>query len=94
MEFLFKDGRLLPEKVIKIIEGIFHRCTGPIFMGIVSLEIGWNLQRTQEMFDILDRQGTIRAATQAEKKEAGLRPDAHVYVLAVPRSLVKAHPNW
>jgi hypothetical protein len=58
------------------------------------LEVRWNLQRTQEMFDVLEARKVIRPATRAEKKEHGLRPDAHVYVLVAKRSLAKAHPSW
>jgi hypothetical protein len=94
MSSLFSDGRQLPEKALRIIEGMFHRVNHPLFLGVLALEVRWNLQRTQEMLDVLEGRGVIRPATPDEKQEHGLQPDAHVYVLIGVRSLMKAHPDW
>jgi hypothetical protein len=90
----FKDGKQLPERSLEIIESMFHRVNHPLFLGIVALEVRWNLQRTQEMFDVLEDRGVIRPATAEEKKQHGLAIDAHIYVLVAERSLAKAHPSW
>lgn len=91
MAKLFKDGREPPPQALRIIVSLFHRVTRPLYMGVVSLEIGWGLQHTQEMFDLLEERGEIRPATLDEKRAAGMSSVANAYVLVGARSLSKAH---
>ena len=69
------------QKLLEIIIGCFSRYSTPLYLGIVSVEIGWGLSRTQEMFDELIEQGKIRHATLEEKGAKRMEPDANVYVL-------------
>lgn len=81
MASLFRDGQRPPQKVLEIIMGCFRRYSSPLYLGIVSVEIGWSLARTQEMFDELIEQGLIRHATLDEKTAKKMYHDANVYVL-------------
>jgi hypothetical protein len=92
MASLFRDGQKPPPKALELIIRLFHKATHPLFLGIVSLEVGWSLARTQEMFNLLASEKTIRRATAKEKAEFGLRPDANVYVLVGKAEASKA--NW
>lgn len=90
MTRLFRDGQKPPQKVLEIIVRHFHRVGRPVYMGIVSLEIGWSLARTQEMFDDLTDKGVIRPMTEAEKLAAKLPIVANTYVLTERPMLSKA----
>ena len=81
MTALFRDGLKPPPKVLEIIMRLFHRLAHPLYLGVISLEIGWSLARTQEMLDVLQDRGEVRPMTLEEKVKSGYRDDANLYVL-------------
>jgi hypothetical protein len=87
-----REGKEPPQAVLRIIEGYFHRAARPLYLGIVSLYIGWSLDRTQEMLDVLVTRGVIRPATDDEKLAQGFATDGIVYTLVGRPSLALANP--
>ncbi len=81
MAALFRNGLKPPPKVLEIIVRLFHRLAHPLYLGVISLEIGWSLARTQEMLDALEDRGVVRPMTVEEKVKSGYRDDAILYVL-------------
>jgi len=86
----FWDGNKFPHVALEIIESYFNRVAQPVYLGTISLEIGWSLARTQEMFDYLHDIGTIRPMKTSEKFAAGLPSLANVYILTTKPVLAKA----
>ena len=78
---LFRDGQLPPQKSLEIIMALFRKVTHPLYLGIVSLEVGWSLARTKEMLDVLEERGEVRPLTPTEKVTGCYPLDANVYVL-------------
>lgn len=62
------------------IVGYFRRTFRPVYLGEVSLVVGYNLRQTTEMFDILEEQGKIRQMSAYEKATAGFDDRAATYV--------------
>ena len=85
-----KDGTLPPQAVLGIIEGYMHRVACPVYMGAVSMYIGWSLARTQEMLEVMQDRGLVVPLTPEEKKELGFRSDANVWRLIEPPTPAKA----
>jgi hypothetical protein len=90
MATLFRDGKELPQNVAGKIVRLFHRLAHPVYMGIVSLEIGWSLARTQEILEHLSDEGVVRAMSPDEKITAKFPEDANLYVLIGAPRLNKA----
>ena len=90
MAVMFRDGLKPPPKVLEIIMRLFHRLAHPLYLGIVSLEIGWSLARTQEMLNHLEDRGIVRPMTKEEKGTSGYPEDANLYVLIEKPQLSKA----
>lgn len=78
---LFRDGEKPSQRVLEIIVGYMNRVARPVYLGFVSLEIGWSLARTKEMLDFLEEKGIVRAVPHAELRSKGFREDAVVYEL-------------
>jgi hypothetical protein len=87
-----RDGQQPPQAALRIIEAYFNRVARPVYLGIVSLQVGWSLDRTQEMIDVLVAQGVVRPATPEEKREWGFAADGIVYTLYGPASPARANP--
>jgi hypothetical protein len=85
-----KDGHLPPQAVLGLIEGYMHRVACPVYLGAISLYIGWSLARTQEMMTILQDRGIVVPLAPEEKKKRGFRDDANVFVLTEPPHPSKA----
>lgn len=69
-----------------------HRVAIPVYLGIISLDIGWSLERTEQMFLELEDQGEVRPATVEEKRMYGMRSDANVWTLV--GSAVASKARW
>lgn len=69
------------QAVLDLIMGYMHRVAKPLYIGLISLEIGWSLERTQYMLEELERRGETRLATNEEKQQHGLRLDSNVWTL-------------
>jgi len=85
-----RDGKQPPQAVLGIIEGYLHRVACPTYLGAVSLYIGWSLERTQEMLEILQDRGIVVPMTVEEKRLAGIRSDANVWRLVEKPTPAKA----
>jgi len=85
-----RDSRKYQPAVLEIILSIMHRMARPVYLGIISLDVGWSLARTQQMFDELEERGDVRPATLEEKRAHGMRTDAIVYTLTGPAMISKA----
>lgn len=70
-----------PQKVLEMIVGFIERVDRPVYLGHVSLEVGWSLERTQEMMDLLEEKGVVRKLTLEEKSAQHYPSVAHLYVL-------------
>jgi len=86
----FRDGNRIPHAALEIIESYFNRVARPVYLGTISLEIGWSLASTQEMFDYLHDIGTIRPMKTDEKIVLGFTSGANIYVLTTKPVLAKA----
>jgi len=84
------DNQKYAPSVLEIILSVMHRMARPVYLGIISLEVGWSLARTQQMFDELEERGDVRLATLKEKQAHGMRSDAIVYTLTGPAMISKA----
>lgn len=85
-----REGRRPPQAVLEIIESFFHRVACLVYLGAVSLEIGWNLNRTLEMLQFLQEKGVVRPLTNHEKQRHGFPEIADVWCLNVVQQLNKA----
>ena len=90
MASLFRDGQKPPPRVLGIIVGYLHRVAHPVYVGILSLEIGWSLARTEEMLRYLEDQGEVHELTVEEKKAHGFRSDANLWTVVGKPQLSKA----
>jgi len=81
MSVNFRDGRRPPQKALEIIVGYMTRVAHPVYLGYVSLEVGYSLARTEEMMTILEDQGVVHKMTPEELKAVGYRDIANIYVL-------------
>ena len=77
----FRDGRLPPQKALGIITSYMWRMSTPVYLGILSVEVGWSLARTQEMMDHLQDEGTVRRLDEGQLRSFGLSPGSIVYAL-------------
>ena len=90
MASLFRDGQKPPQKVLEIIVGYLHRVAHPTYMGILSLEVGWSLARTEEMLRHLEDLGEVHELTPEEKQAQGFRSDANLWTVVGKPRLCKA----
>lgn len=85
-----KEGKQPPQDVLRIIEGLFHRVASPIYLGAVSLHIGWSLARTEEMLHVMVDRGLIRKLSPVEKAQRLLPAEGDIYGLVGRPVLAKA----
>jgi hypothetical protein len=86
MATLFRNGQVPSQAVLEIIVAYMKRVNGPVYMGFVSLEVGWSLARTQEMLDLLEERGVIKRMSDEEKSAVSIPQCANVYVLVAQRA--------
>lgn len=79
-----KDGRQPPQAALEKIINHFRRVDRPTYLGNVSVEIGYSLNQTVEMFDVLASSGKIRPLSDDEKVEHEFHPMCDVWVLVRP----------
>jgi len=85
-----KDERHPPQAVLGIIEGLLHRVACPTYLGTISLYIGWSLDRTTQMMEILQDRGIVKPLTPEERKAMGFPSEANVWQLVEKPSVTKA----
>lgn len=90
MALWLRDGSSPPQKALEIIVARLHRVTTPMYLGALSLEVGYNLRQTGDMVAELERRGLVRRATAEEKLAHAMQADGEVYVLTEPASPAKA----
>ena len=93
MGSLLRDSRPPPQVVLGIIEGYLHRVARPEYVGAISLFIGWSLERTQQMLELMQDRGIVCKLTREELKAGGFldhRSDANVWRLVDEPSPAKA----
>jgi hypothetical protein len=77
-----KDDMSHPPAALEKIVSYFHRVTRPVYVGFVSVEIGYSLERTEAMMALLADAGVIRPLTTDEKASLRIVPSYHVWALA------------
>jgi hypothetical protein len=85
-----QEGKQPPQAVLGIIVGRMHRVAHPLYLGAISLYIGWSLDRTQQMMDVLHDRGIVVQLTPEQLVAAGMRDDGIVYRLTERPSPSKA----
>ena len=70
-----------PSEALEKIVSCFHRSNKALYLGQVALEIGWSLERTQQMIELLVEDNVLRPATEDEKQRVNLSSHAVIYVL-------------
>ena len=79
---LIESFNKIPAGTKERIVSLFHRAARPVFLGQVSLEIGWSLERTEIMLNELVVSGVLRRAFPDEMRKIGaVTDDSNVYVL-------------
>lgn len=86
-----REGKDPPQAVLDLIVRYMNRVAHPVYVGIISLEVRWNLARTQEMMDVLVERELIRRMNEDERLERCIPDDANVYVLVGVPHPSKAH---
>lgn len=76
----FKDGNGPPQAALERISSLFKRVGTPLYMGIISLEIHYNLGQTQAMLDHLEELKIVRQLT-VEEKRGKFDVRGNIYVL-------------
>jgi hypothetical protein len=85
-----RDKRPPPQAVLGIIEGYLHRVACPTYLGAISLYIGWSLDRTTQMMEMLQDRGIVRPLTPEERKAHGFPSEANVWQLVETPTPAKA----
>jgi len=79
---LIESFNKIPAGTQERIVSLFHRAARPMFLGQISLEIGWSLERTELMLNELVGLGVLRRALPEEMRKIGaVTDDANVYTL-------------
>lgn len=81
MGYTFRDGRLPPQKALEIIVCYMKRMITPVYLGILSVEVGWSLARTQEMMERLEDARCVHRLDETRLRHLGMRPESVVYAL-------------
>lgn len=81
MKKVFPDGSKPRQQVLDLIVSYMQRINHPLYLGYISLEIGYSLAQTQAMIDMLVKQEIIRHLSEKELKEKNAHPDASIYTL-------------
>lgn len=80
MRTRYWDDKGPPPKALRIIMGYLDRVAHPVFLGFISVEVGYNLRQTEEMMQHLQDQGLVRPLTLAEKMKLGYSTDVDAEV--------------
>lgn len=91
MSVLFRNGQKPPQRALEIIVRYLNKVANPVYMGLISLEVGWSLARTEEMMELLEDRGVVRKLTPDDLRQRGYRSDANIYELIGKPELRKAH---
>lgn len=86
----FNNGKELPRAALQKIVGYFHRVDRPLYMGYVSLEIGYSLDQTEAMLVALSDVGIVRQLSVDELKAMKVDVRANMWVLVEKASISKA----
>ena len=77
---------LEPDVVITKIMRYFHKVHRPIYLGELSIDLGFSLTQTENfIYELIDR-GIIRQASVKEIYDIGGRSDSFVFVLIGPHN--------
>jgi len=85
-----KSFDAIPESTFNKIVMLFHRSMRPLFLGQVSMDIGWSLERTEMMINCLIGKGVLRHASLSERTYLGVDANANIFALVEKPSLVLA----
>lgn len=75
-----KPYKLTPVAAQKIV-GYFHRVACPVYMGILALDTGYNLDQMETMLQALQDVGVLRPLTDDEKRARKIDVRGNVWVL-------------
>ena len=70
-----------PTRTASEILGFFHVKGRPVYIGEISSNIGWSLERTEGFVEFMVDEGTLRTATGAEIKKLDGCKGARIYAL-------------
>jgi hypothetical protein len=90
MEKWLIDGRQPPQIVLRQIEGHLHRVACPLYLGAISLYIGWSLDRTHQMLEVLQTQGIVVPLGPPDLERHGFPAEANVWRLVEKPTPAKA----
>jgi hypothetical protein len=76
-----REGKEPPQKVLDLIVGYLHRVARPVYLGTLSLHIGYSLAQTEAFLIVLEERGIVRPMTIAEKTNHRFREDDNVFRL-------------
>jgi len=76
-----QDSKEYPPATLEKIVNYFHRVSRPVYVGFVSMEIGYSLAQTEVMMSTLRSRGLIRPLTTDEKVSLKIVPSYHVWTL-------------
>jgi len=86
-----RDGKQPPQVVLEIIERYLHRVARPMYLGAISLYVGWSLARTQEMLETMQERGLVVPLDANGLKAHGFRDEDIVWHLVAKPTPAKAH---
>jgi hypothetical protein len=90
MSTWLKDRLQPPQVVLGIIEGYMHRVACPVYLGAISLFVGWSLAQVEEMLNTMQDAGLVRPLTHEEKKQHAFREGDNVWCLVEKPTPAKA----
>ena len=85
-----KNTQINPDDVKKILKYL-HRIHGPIFLGNISIEIGYSLLRTERIMEHMFDAGLVRLAKEEELRSIGADYNSIAYVLVGDRNVFIAY---
>lgn len=85
VELSYADSNACPKGALEIIIGCMNRATGPVYLGTLALEVGYNLPRTAAMLDVLERCGAVHKLSEEELNVKNLRAGSNMYMLVNKR---------
>lgn len=85
-----KDSRQPPQVVLRLIESYLHRVASPVYVGAISLFVGWSLAQVEEMLVAMQDAGLVVLLTPEEKKAHCFSDGANVWRLVEKPTPAKA----
>ena len=61
-----------------------------MYLGAISLYIGWSLDRTTQMMEMLQERGVVKPLSPDERKSQGFPSESNVWQLVEKPSVAKA----